>query len=143
MDLLDANILIGAFRRDDPHHGKLKAWLEQTLNDRQPVSFPALVEVAFVRIVTHPKIFRQPSSVAEAERFLKAVRGSECFHETSWTNAIRAQWIEFCTGLGLSGNDVNDACLAAIARVTGCRVVSRDQGFARFPGIRWFDPTGE
>ena len=60
MDLLDANILIGAFRRDDPDHATLKSWLEETLSNGLTVTFPALVEVAFVRIVTHPRHLPRP-----------------------------------------------------------------------------------
>ena len=70
MDLLDANILIGAFRPDDPDHAILKGWLEETLNKGLSVTFPALVEVAFLRIVTHPKIFNIPSPLEEAVGFL-------------------------------------------------------------------------
>lgn len=57
VDLLDANILIGAFRSDLEGHEPTKFWLETALAQRQPISFPALVEVAFLRIVTHPRIF--------------------------------------------------------------------------------------
>jgi hypothetical protein len=35
------------------------------------VAFPALVEVAFLRIVTHPRIFQTPSSLEEALDFLR------------------------------------------------------------------------
>jgi predicted nucleic acid-binding protein len=72
MDLLDANILIGAFRSDDPDHALLKRWLEGTLSQGLTVIFPPLVEVAFLRIVTHPRIFRDPSPFQEAVEFLQA-----------------------------------------------------------------------
>ena len=71
MHLLDANILIGAFRPDDPDHKRLKAWLDETLRDGVVVTFPPLVEVAFLRIVTHPRIFRSPSLLGEAIGFLQ------------------------------------------------------------------------
>jgi toxin-antitoxin system PIN domain toxin len=141
MDLLDANILIGAFRPDDPDHGALKSWLEKTLSKGGAVTFPALVEVAFLRIVTHPRIFRVPSPIEEATGFLQAIQGSGSFRETPWTPRMRAHWWRWCCDLSLRGNDVNDAYLAATAAESRCRFVSRDQGFERFPGLDWWNPA--
>jgi toxin-antitoxin system PIN domain toxin len=142
MDLLDANVLIGAFRPDDPDHATLKGWLEDTLNGGRLVTFPALVEVAFLRIVTHPRIFPLPSTIAEAMSFLRALQESGLFRETPWTQAMRTLWWRWCRDLTLRGNDVNDAYLAAVAGEARCRLVSRDQGFERFLGLDWWNPTG-
>jgi len=141
MDLLDANILIGAFRPDAQHHALLKSWLEDTLNQGLPVTFPQLVEVAFLRIVTHPKIFRTPSSFQEAVEFLQAIQDNGSFRETPWTQGMRAQWRRWCQGLDLQGDDVNDAYLAASAAGAGCRLVSLDGGFIRFSGFDWWNPS--
>jgi toxin-antitoxin system PIN domain toxin len=140
MDLLDANVLIGAFRPDDPDHSTLKGWLEETLS-RDVVTFPPLVEAAFLRIVTHPKIFSVSSSLEEAMAFLQAIQESGSFRETLWTPRIRAQWRRWCRDLSLRGNDVNDAYLAAAATEPHCRLVSRDKGFERFPGLDWWNPA--
>jgi len=141
MELLDANILIGAFRPDDPDHATLKGWLEETLNGGRAVTFPALVEVAFLRIVTHPRIFSVPSPLEEAAGFLQAIQESGLFRETPWTARMRAQWWRWCRDLSLRGNDVNDAYLAATAAEAHCRFVSRDKGFDRFPGLDWWNPA--
>jgi toxin-antitoxin system PIN domain toxin len=141
MDLLDANILIGAFRPDDPDHATLKGWLEETLNSGLLVTFPALVEVAFLRIVTHPKIFSAPSPFKEATGFLQILQESGSYRETLWTARMRAQWWRWCHDLSLSGNDVNDAYLAASAAEARCRLVTRDKGFDRFPGLDWWNPA--
>lgn len=143
MDLLDANILIGVFRRDDPDHAMLKAWLEETLSGGSAVTFPPLVEVAFLRIVTHPTIFGSPSPFEEAVGFLSAIQESGLFRETPWTQRMRVQWRRWCQDLGLRGNDVNDAYLAATAAEAQCRLVTRDGGFSRFPGLDWWNPTND
>jgi len=31
--------------------------------------------------------------------------------------------------------------VAALALAHGCRVATADRGFARFPGLDWFDPA--
>ncbi|HYH46755.1 MAG TPA: TA system VapC family ribonuclease toxin [Thermoanaerobaculia bacterium] len=141
MDLLDANILVGAFRKDDPDHATFKSWLEETLSAGNTVTFPALVEVAFLRIVTHPRIFRVPSPLEEALGFLRSIQESGLFRETPWTSRMRAQWWRWCKDLSLRGNDVNDAYLAATAAQAPCRLVSRDSGFSRFPGLDWWNPV--
>lgn len=141
MDLLDANILVGAFRSDDPDHPAFKDFLEETLSAGHTVTFPALVEVAFLRIVTHPRIFRIPSPLDEALAFVQAIQESGLFRDTPWTPRMRAQWWRWCKDLSLQGNDVNDAYLAATAAQAPCRLVSRDGGFSRFPGLDWWNPV--
>ncbi|MGH9464839.1 MAG: TA system VapC family ribonuclease toxin [Thermoanaerobaculia bacterium] len=141
MDLLDANILVGAFRADDLDHASLKAWLEEALAEDRALCLPAIVELAFVRIVTHPRIFRNPSSTEEAMGFLRALLDTGLVSEAPWTERVRARWRAWCETLGLSGDDVNDALLAATSAEGRCRLVSRDQGFARFPGLAWLNPT--
>ncbi len=98
--------------------------------------------MAFLRIVTHPDIFATPSSFEEAVEFLQAFHESGQFHEIPWTLRMRAQWRRWCRDLGLHGNDVNDAFLAASAAEARCRLVTRDGGFSRFPGLHWWNPTG-
>jgi toxin-antitoxin system PIN domain toxin len=141
VDLLDANVLVGAFRPDDPGHAVLKDWLEQTLSSGNAVTFPALVEVAFLRIVTHPRIFRSPSPFEEALAFLQAIQESGLFQETPWTQQTRTRWQRWCRDLALHGNDVNDAYLAASAIEARCRLVSCDGGFSRFRGLDRWNPT--
>lgn len=141
MDLLDANILIGAFRPDDPDHDLLRRWLEGILNQNLSVTFPPLVEVAFLRIVTNPRIFRVPAPFEEAAEFLAVIQESGVFRETPWTQGMRSQWWRWCQTLSLRGDDVNDAYLAALAAGAGCRLASRDRGFDRFPGLDWWNPV--
>jgi hypothetical protein len=143
MFLLDANVLIGAFRPDHPDHEPLKAWLEETLSQGLAVTYPALVEVAFLRIVTHPDIYQTPSSLEEAVEFLQAIQETGQFRETPWTLRMRGRWWRWCRELDLSGNDVNDAYLAATAAESQSRLVSKDGGFSRFRGLDWLNPTAK
>jgi toxin-antitoxin system PIN domain toxin len=141
MDLLDANILVGAFRSDDRDHPVLKTWLEGVLSGGSIITFPVLVEVAFFRIVTHPRIFRTPAALTEAMGFLHTIQQSGLFREARWTARARQRWWRWCRDLDLHGDDVNDAYLAATAAEAQCRLVTRDRGFARFRGLDWWDPA--
>jgi predicted nucleic acid-binding protein len=42
--------------------------------------------------------------------------------------------------LGIAGNLTSDAHLAALAIEYQAELVSTDTDFARFPGLRWFNP---
>jgi predicted nucleic acid-binding protein len=42
--------------------------------------------------------------------------------------------------LGVAGNLTSDAHLAALAIEHQAELVSTDADFARFPGLRWFNP---
>jgi uncharacterized protein len=140
MDLLDANILIATFRPDHNDHSTLRRRLESRLTQPTSVTFPHLVEIAFLRIVTHPKIFRHPSTYEEANTFLQAIRDSGGFEELFLLPEFRNTLTELSTTLGLVGNDLNDAYLAAIAIDSRFRLISADEGFGRFPGLHWINP---
>ena len=47
---------------------------------------------------------------------------------------------EFLKTGQFSGNDLTDVGLAALAISHGLKLASHDKGFARFEGLRWFDP---
>ena len=44
--------------------------------------------------------------------------------------------------LGLAGQDVPDAALAALALDLGAPMVTSDRGFRRLPGLTVIDPAG-
>jgi len=141
MDLLDANVLIAAFRPDHVEHKRIKRSLESRLAQPSSVTFPHLVEVAFLRIVSHPKIFRQPSTFQEANAFLEAIRTGGAFEELSVLPGFRKVFADLAKNLHLASNDLNDAYLAAIAVDSGFRLVSTDEGFHKFPGLKWINPA--
>ena len=88
VDLLDANILIGVFRPDIEGHAQVKAWLEGALAQQQAISFPALVELAFLRVVTHSTIFCEPLRMKKEASFLESIHASGCFQPAPWTPRI-------------------------------------------------------
>ena len=66
MILVDANLLIHAWNTDSPDHQAAKAWLDGRLNAVEGVAMPWPSLLAFVRIVTNPRIFSRPASPAAA-----------------------------------------------------------------------------
>ena len=128
--------MISAFRPDLEHHAVAKEWLQTTLNNGNAIRFFSTVEVGFLRVVTHPKVFNPPSTMAEASGFLRVLCEALCVEIAPWTAACRERWLTLCNELSLSGNDCNDAILAAVALEKGLRMVTFDKGFQRFPDLK-------
>lgn len=143
MLLADANAFIYAHRPESPRHDEHRAWLEDALQAHEPFGVSELALSAFVRIVTHHRIYREPTPTETALAFCSAVLDSP--------SAVRVRpgarhWSIFedlCRGSAARGNLVPDAYLAALAIEHGATWVSTDRGFARFPGLRWRTPLGD
>lgn len=136
MNLPDNNILIHAIRSEARQHHVAKAWLEDALNQGLSLRLFPTVEAGFLRVVTNPKIFATPTPSDEAWLFLDTLCSAPGVEIAQWTPAVRKRWAELCVQSNLRGNDCNDAMLAALALERGLRLVTFDQGFRRFPGLR-------
>lgn len=140
MHLPDVNVLVYAFRRDAADHQHYRAWLDSTVNGASSYACSDVVLSGFVRIVTHPRIFREPSSLTEALAFASAVRDQPICHPVCPGAQHWSIFTRLCQQAGVKGNRVPDAFLAALAIESGCEWVTADRGFARFPGLRWRHP---
>jgi len=136
----DINVLIHAYNLDSPRHGAARAWWERTLAGPRPVGIAWAAVLSFVRIMTHRGILRNPMTVHDAVRRVRA-----------WLNHPRVQVLtpaeqhgDILFGLlehvGTAGNLSTDAHLAALAIEYQAELASTDNDFARFPGLRWFNP---
>lgn len=66
MILVDANILIYAHVGRFPEHQPARDWLDGQLGGRDPVGLPWPSLLAFLRIVTNPRVFGRPEPMADA-----------------------------------------------------------------------------
>ena len=66
MTLTDVNLLIYAYDESSPHHARAKAWLEERLSGVETFGLAWVVLLAFVRLVTSPRLFRSPFEPGEA-----------------------------------------------------------------------------
>jgi len=129
----DVNILVAASRSDHPHHAPARSWLEQAVADAgrgMPLSLQPMVIASFLRLVTHPKIFVQPTPMSEALQFMDALLEAPGVEQAE----LGGEWAclrQLCTEKNLSANDVPDAWLAAAAIHQGEHVVSFDADFRR------------
>ena len=114
--------------------------MEGQLASVEAYAHSELVLSGFVRVVTHPRVFRTPSTLERALEFVSTIREQ--------ANAVAVgpgprHWSIFerlCRDAGARGNLVPDAYLAALAIEHGCEWVTLDRDYARFPGLRWRSP---
>lgn len=140
MKLLDVNVLVEAHREDSLNHEALFAWLSSALMSVEGVAVSELVLSGFLRVVTHPRVFRPPSPLDASIEFTAQIR--EHPNVTILAPGAR-HWSVFtrlCRSGDARGNLVSDAYHAALAIEHGCTWISCDRDFARFPGLDWRHP---
>jgi toxin-antitoxin system PIN domain toxin len=141
--LLDANILIYAFRRDSPSHDPCYAWLRSALAGAEPVATTGLVELAFLRITTLASLGKAAATPRDAFAFLQALRRDPMAVRIEPGPDHDGILARLCERLRLRGNDINDAYLAALAFEHRAILVTADRDFGRFPNLPLIDPLAE
>jgi toxin-antitoxin system PIN domain toxin len=138
--LVDANILVYAHVSSFAQHEPARDWLDQQLNGAAPVGLPWASLLAFLRLVTNPRVFERPEPITDAWRQILAWLGCE----TVWIPQPAERHAEllsqFIVVPGVYAHLVPDAYLAALAIEHGLVLCSTDSDFARFPGLRWLNP---
>lgn len=140
MILIDANLLVYAHVRSMEQHEAARVWLDEKLNAPAPIGIPWPSFLAFMRLVTNPRIFEFPESIASAWNQVE----SWLSNPTVWVPAPTERHREILSNL-LSSTDaqsnlVPDAHLASLAIEHGLLVYSSDGDFARFNDLRWENP---
>ena len=138
--LPDSNVLIHALRSNSAAHQTCRQWLLDRVQAGDEIGLTELAETSLLRIATHPKIFSL--DVGQVVGFwadeLWAYPGTVRLTAGKPHRSILQKLI---ADLSISGNDLNDAWLAALAIEHGAILVSTDEGFARFPGLAWQNPA--
>lgn len=140
MILIDVNVLVYANRVDCHNHSKYKAWLEQALRSGEQVGMSELVLSSVVRILTHPRIFPEPTRLDEALEFADSLRGHPACVPVAPGPAHWDVFTRLCKAAGAKGALIADAYLAALAIEVHAEWITADRDYARFPGLRWRHP---
>lgn len=140
MILIDTNLLLYAHVAGAPEHVVTNRWLDEQFRSGVRVGLPWHSLLGFVRIVSNPRGFRAPSTVADGWRQVR-----------QWLSADNA-WIPQPTdrhgdvldaifsAVRVNSRFVMDAHLAALAIEHGLTLCSNDRDFARIPNLRWTNP---
>lgn len=138
--IVDANLLIYAVDEGAPKHGEAKAWLTELLNAPRQTGLPWESLLAFVRIVTHPRLAANPLTGPVAWTYVEEWLAVESVWIPTSTRRHQETLGRLVRAHNLTGNLVPDAHLAALALEHGVGVYSTDTDFARFPELTWINP---
>jgi toxin-antitoxin system PIN domain toxin len=140
MIIPDVNILVYAYDSTSRWHERAREWWQQTLVGSESVGIPAVVIMAFIRLMTHTSLSGNPMAVSRARAIVSswvAVDGVRVLAPTWETLSLMMELLEE-TGVG--GSLSTDALIAAHALEQRASVWSNDADFKRFPGVKLHNP---
>ena len=140
MTLSDVNLLLYAYDTSSAHHERARPWLEEGLSGVEAFGFAWATMLAFVRLVTNPRVFESPLGVEEALDVVDSWLAAPCatvLHPGPRHAVVLRQLLE---PLGTAGNLTTDAHLAALALEHDAELYTADADFSRFPGLKWSNP---
>jgi len=138
--LVDANLLIYAYVDDMPQHEAALEWLDRQLNETPRVGLSWAALLAFVRLVSNPKIFKAPISLPVAWRQIETWLSAPSVWIPAPTIRHATIFGSLLSTAGLKANDVPDVHLAALAIEHDLLLCSGDGGYDRFANLRWQNP---
>ena len=140
MIIPDINLLIYAYDPASPFHAKAAAWWQGILSGVEPVGLPHIVLFGFVRISTNRRILLHPLTSAEALGHVRSWLDQPPVRVLEAGAKHVEQVFELLETVGMAGNLVSDAAIAAIALDYEAVLHTADPDFMRFSGLRWFNP---
>lgn len=142
MFVVDTNVLLYAADTSAPEHPRCRALLDGWRRRSGIWYITWGICYEFLRVVTHPRVFRRPWSLREARGFLAAVQQSPGLGFLVPTERHGQVLSELVDELPhLAGNILHDAETAVLMREHGVRrICTRDTDFHRFPFLEPVDP---
>lgn len=141
MTAIDTNLLVYAHRSDSPLHRPAAALVQRLAEGRTAWAIPWPCVYEFLAIVTHPRIYAPPTSLAGAvgqvEEWLRSPSLTLLTEPEGHWAAVR----KTLTDAGVSGPRVHDARVASLCEAHGVvELLSADRDFGRFGGLRTQNP---
>ena len=142
MHVVDTNILLYAAEPSFAEHATCRPLVERWRQGRALWHLTWNVIYEFLRITTHPQVFRTPWRPREAWGFIHALQASPGLRMLGETERHAGLLAEAVATLpGLVGNPLHDLHTAVLMREHGIRTIyTRDADFHRFPWVEVADP---
>lgn len=138
---LDVNLLLYASDTSSPHHAKAKAFLASCLvgTDVIYVGWPTIM--SYLRMATHPAIFREPLSPHEAMANIDSILRLPQVRTLSEGDGFWDVYRQVTDTVPTRGNLVPDSHLAALLRQHGIRrLATHDRDFRKYDFLDVIDP---
>jgi hypothetical protein len=138
---LDANILLYASDESSPLHARSLEVVTRAAAGPEIVYlfWPAIM--GYLRIATHPAVFRRPLSIAEALGNIEVLIGRPNVQTPGEQDHFWRRYVEVVADASPTGNLVADAHLVGLMLENGVRTIwTHDRDYRRFRGIEVRDP---
>ena len=136
MIAVDTNVLVYADRRDSPLHAAAVRALRSLAEGAAAWALPVFCVGEYLRVVSHRRVFENPTPVAEALESMDSLLESPSVRLLSPGPAFISILRESIDVSGASGNLVFDALIVAVCLEHGAlTLLTEDRDFARFPAI--------
>jgi len=140
--VLDTNVLVFAVHDGVPEQKSCRALVTRMRDGPLPWFTTWGILYEFLRVTTHPRVFRKPWSIQEAWSLVASLLASpsltvlvETAHHAEVAAAV------FDEVPPVRGNVLHDAHTAILMREHGIRrIYTRDMDFHRFPFLEVIDP---
>jgi toxin-antitoxin system PIN domain toxin len=141
--VVDTNILAYAVNRDSPEHERALEALEGWLAGPTPWAITWGIVYEFLRIATHPRIFRRALSASQALEFLEPILGTERVTVLQPTDRHEEVLRAMVRDLGRpSGNVFHDIHTAVLMREHGVsEIMTADVDFRKFSFLTVTNPV--
>lgn len=142
--VFDTNILVYAADRRSPFGATCRSVLDRARRGPVPAFLSWSVCYEFLRVASHPRIFRKPWSGPEGWRFLERLLASPGFAPLGPTPRHARVLEQTLSEMPeLRGRFMHDVHIAVLMREYGLRrICTHDAGFRRFPFLTVVDPLG-
>ncbi|MGI9070027.1 MAG: TA system VapC family ribonuclease toxin [Bryobacteraceae bacterium] len=140
MIVLDANILLYAYDAIAVQHRKARRWIETVFSSAEPVGLPWQTVLAFLRIVTNPRLPGERFTLEDAARLVDNWLDQPNVHSLAPGDHHWGLLRQMIIDGQARGPLITDAQLAALTIEVGGILHTTDRDFARFPGLRWTNP---
>ena len=140
MIIPDLNLLIHAHNIASVDHSSSREWWAETLNGDESVGLPWVVLLGFLRVSTDRHVYTRTWSLSEAGEAGREWLGRRTVMALNPGDGHADILFGLLESIGVAGNLTTDEHIAALAVEYGARVASTDNDFARFEGVRRFNP---
>jgi toxin-antitoxin system PIN domain toxin len=141
MKAVDTNLLVYAEMRSAPQHGKAAQILKDLAEGPEPWAIPWPCVYEFLRIVTHPRVYKPPVPLLVARADLAVILSSPSLVLLSETSRHSEVMEAVLKESGVTGNLIHDAHIAALCREHGVKeLITGDGDFSKFRGFKVVNP---
>lgn len=141
---IDANILVYASDEGSAVHARAAAFLRECVEGSETVCLAWATLAAYLRIVTHPSVFRRPLTAGEAMANVDSLVHRAHVRTLGEEDGFWQTYRAIAGDVQPRGNQVPDTFLAALLRQHGVATLfTRDRDFRRYDFLTVVDPLGD